>query len=182
MSDLCNSDELLIFWFEEAGQNRWFKRDKNFDELCRKRFLTSLEAASRGECWRWRVTPAGRCAEIILLDQFSRNLYRNTAASFANDGVALTLAQEVVAGGHDHELSADERYFSYMPYMHSESLSIQQESLRLFEKLGQPEALRYAHAHFRLIERFGRYPHRNSVLGRTSTEAEQDYLKDHKGF
>ena len=182
MSELCGSDELLFFWFEEVGQSRWFKRDKQFDELCRERFLTSLTAASRGECWRWRATPQGRCAEIILLDLFSRNLYRNTASSFSNDPIALTLAQELVAGGYDDELNADERYFSYMPYMHSESLKIQHESLRLFDKLVRTEPLRYALAHFELIERFGRYPHRNELLGRESTDEELDYLRHNKGF
>lgn len=126
--------------------------------------------------------PAGRCAEIIVLDQLSRNIFRGDARSFAQDGMALVLAQEAVASGDHLRMTGDQRYFTYMPYMHAESLLVHDEALRLFEALGHREALRYEIAHRAVIERFGRYPSRNNVLGRPSTVEELEYLQDHKGW
>ncbi|MFT7287820.1 MAG: hypothetical protein ACI87W_001935 [Halieaceae bacterium] len=176
------ADDILNFWFEEAGPTSWFKQSDAFDQLCRERFLTTLEAARRGECWPWRQTPAGRCAEIIVLDQFSRNLYRNDARAFAGDGIVLILAQEVVNSGDDLRMTPDQRYFSYMPYMHSESLLVHDEARRLFEDLGNANALRYEIAHREVIKQFGRYPGRNAALGRENSEAEGRYLRDNKTF
>jgi uncharacterized protein (DUF924 family) len=173
---------IIKFWFLEAGPKRWFKRDADFDALCEARFLPTLEAAAAGECWVWRQTPEGRCAEIIVLDQLSRNLFRGSPRAFAQDKMALTLAQEAVAGGHDREMDADQRYFTYMPYMHSESRVVHQEANRLFEDLGNSEALRYEVAHREVIERFGRYPARNAILGRASTPEEKTYLETNPGF
>jgi uncharacterized protein (DUF924 family) len=177
-----DADDILSFWFEEAGSRRWFRQSDSFDELCRGRFLDTFEAACRGECWHWRRTPVGRCAEIILLDQFSRNLFRGTARAFAQDGMALILAQEAVASGDDRRMSADQRYFTYMPYMHSESLAVHDEALRLFGALGNPEALRYERLHRDVIARFGRYPGRNVALDRQSTPEELAHLEQHGGF
>lgn len=177
-----SAQAVLDFWFQEAGPKRWFKKSNAFDDLCRERFQPTLEAASRGECWTWRETPAGRCAEIIVLDQFSRNLYRDEARAFAQDGVALVLAQEAVATGAHMQMTGDERYFTYMPYMHSESLAVHGEAVRLFTGLGRPEPLRYEKLHRDLIERFGRYPGRNVALGRESSPEELAYLEEHGGF
>ncbi|MEM6605990.1 MAG: DUF924 family protein [Pseudomonadota bacterium] len=182
MARVCSADEVLSFWFEESGPKHWFKKSERFDQICRERFFATHEAAAHGECWEWRTTPAGRCAEIIVLDQFSRNLHRDSARAFATDLMALVLAQEVVLGEYDRSMTDDQRYFCYMPYMHSESLVLQAESVRLFTVLGREEALRYAHAHRHVIERFGRYPHRNEILGRISTEEEAEYLKTNPGF
>ena len=124
--------------------------------------------------------PAGRCAEIIVLDQFSRNLFRGSARAFAQDGMALALAQEAVAAGADQRMTDDQRYFTYMPYMHAESLVVHEEALRLFTALGHAEALRFEKAHRDVIERFGRYPARNAVLGRESTAEELSYLENNK--
>ncbi|MEO1079721.1 MAG: DUF924 family protein [Pseudomonadota bacterium] len=179
---MISVDEILNFWFEEAGPRRWFKRSADFDNLCRDRFLKATESAARGECWKWRETPRGRCAEILLLDQLPRNLFRGMARAFAQDGMALILAQEAVASGDDLRMSDDERYFSYMPFMHSESPIIHEVAQRLFEQLGNPNALRYEIAHRELIERFGRYPARNAVLGRESTEEELLFLEKNPGF
>lgn len=173
---------VLDFWFEEAGPKRWFKKSATFDEICRARFLPTLEAAARGECWEWRSTPSGRCAEIIVLDQFSRNLFRDSARAFAADSIALVLAQEAVASGDHLKMTGDERYFTYMPYMHSESLAVHDEAVRLFEELGRPEPLRYEHAHKKVIEQFGRYPGRNAALGRKNTPDEVVYLETNGGF
>lgn len=177
-----SAHDILNFWFEEAGPQRWFKRCASFDNLCRERFGDLLDAAARGECWEWRRTPRGRCAEIIVLDQLSRNLFRDSPRAFAQDPMALTLAQELVARGDDRRLSPEQRYFSYMPYMHSESPLVQGESVRLFTDLGNAEALRYAIAHRDVIGEFGRYPGRNAALGRESTPAEARYLATHGGF
>jgi len=174
--------DVLRFWFEEAGPKRWFRASDAFYQLCRERFLGTLEAAARGECWTWRQTPEDSCAEIIVLDQFSRNLFRGAARAFAQDGMALVLAQEAVAGGADQTMNDDQRYFTYMPFMHSESLLIHDEALRLFRALGNEEALRYEVAHRGVIERFGRYPARNVALGRESTDEELAYLETHRGF
>ena len=179
---MVDPQTLIDFWFLEAGSSRWFKKDADFDALCESRFLPTLEAAARGECWTWRRTPEGRCAEIIVLDQLSRNLFRGTARAFAQDPMALALAQEAVGGGHDQQMNADQRYFTYMPYMHSESLVVHAEAVRLFTTLNNPEALRYEIAHRDVIERFGRYPARNAVLGRDSTKEELAYLEKHPGF
>lgn len=174
--------DVLNFWFDEAGPKRWFKQSDAFDRLCEKLFLPTVEAASKGECWEWRSSPEGRCAEIIVLDQFSRNLFRNHGRAYAQDSTALVLAQEAVAQGDDQRMTADQRYFTYMPYMHSESLAVHAEGLRLFEALGNSEALRYAKAHQEVIARFGRYPSRNIDLGRPSTDEEAEYLKNRSGW
>lgn len=175
-------DSVLTFWFSDAGPKRWFKQSEDFDALCRERFLPTLLAAARGECWAWRSTPAGRCAELIVLDQLSRNLFRGDARAFAQDAMALALAQEAVAAGIDQAMDTDQRYFSYMPYMHSESALVHDEALRLFTALGNEDALRYERRHREVILEFGRYPGRNAALGRENTAAEAAYLASNRGF
>jgi uncharacterized protein (DUF924 family) len=179
---MVTHNQVLQFWFDEAGPKHWFKQSDAFDALCKERFLPTLEAAIKGECWEWRQTPEGRCAEIIVLDQLSRNIFRSDARSYTQDGMALALAQEAVASGDDQRMNADERYFSYMPYMHSESLAVHEQGLQLFEALGNADALRYEKAHREVILQFGRYPSRNAVLGRHSTSEELEYLKSTPGF
>lgn len=179
---MVQATDILTFWFDEAGKNHWFKQSDAFDTQCRERFSVALESAARAECWQWRTSPAGRCAEIILLDQLSRNIFRNTARAFSQDGVALVLAQEAVARGDDLRMTPDQRYFTYMPYMHSESLAVHDEALKLFEKLGHEQALRYEHAHREVIARFGRYPSRNAALGWVNTPEEETYLASNKGW
>ena len=179
---MVDAQDVLNFWFDEAGPKRWFKKSADFDALCRARFLSTLESAACGECWEWRTSPAGRCAEIIVLDQFSRNLYRNSAAAFAQDPMCLALAQEAVASGDHLKMTDDQRYFTYMPYMHSESLLVHDQAITLFDSLGKPEPLRYEHAHRAVIKQFGRYPGRNAALGRISTPEEETYLAENGGF
>lgn len=180
--DAVDADAVLQFWFVECDRENWFKQSDDFDALCATRFLPTLMAAARGDCWGWRKTPGGRAAEIIVLDQLSRNIYRDSPKSYAQDGMALALAQEAVASGDHLRMSADERYFSYMPYMHAESRAVHEQAVLLFEALGNADALRYEHGHRAVIERFGRYPSRNAVLGRASTNDELAYLKDRKGW
>lgn len=170
-------DQVLHFWFEESTPQQWFAKDDAFDEAIRARFGALHAQAALGELWPWRVDAPGRLAEIIVLDQFSRNLHRGTPAAFAQDGMALTLAQEAVAQGLDARLPTAQRAFLYMPYMHSESLRVQQESLRLFTALGLDKSLDYARQHEAIIARFHRYPHRNAALGRDSTPEERAFLE-----
>src|SRR5690606_13001861 len=143
-----------------------------FDAAIRTRFGALHERAAQGELWPWRATPAGRLAEILVLDQFSRNLHRGSARAFAQDGIALGLAQEAVAQGLDAPLAPVQRAFLYLPYMHSESRAVQRESVRLYTALGREDNLHFAHRHAEIVERFGRYPHRNAALSRDSTAEE----------
>lgn len=169
-------DDVLRFWFEESTPKQHFSKDLEFDALIRERFAALHARAAAGELTDWRQTPEGRLAEIIVLDQFSRNLFRGEPGAFAHDDMALTLAQEAVKTGADQQLSPQQRVFLYMPYMHSESEAIQAESVRLYTELGIENNLRFAEAHKAIIDRFGRYPHRNEILGRSSRPDEIAFL------
>lgn len=169
---------ILDFWFTELSPRQHFVKDPALDEAIRTRFGATLEAAARCELFGWRTTPAGRLAEIIVLDQFSRNVYRDTARAFAQDALALVLAQELVASGQDRSLPATQRVFAYMPYMHSESAVVHTQAEALFSLPGLEGNLDYERRHRAIITRFGRYPHRNAVLGRTSTAEELAFLSE----
>ena len=173
-----DQDEVLRFWFIETKPSQWWATDPRFDALIAERFGALLDAAGRCELYRWRSQPRGRLAEIIVLDQFSRNVYRGTPKAFSNDPLALALAQEAVADGHDRALEGMERAFLYMPYMHSESAVVHQEGERLFASLDLPDVHKSALHHKSIIDRFGRYPHRNEVLGRESTAEELAFLRE----
>jgi len=170
-------DAVIAFWFEELESAQWFVKDAEVDARISERFAPLHASAAAGELWHWRDTPGGRLAEIVVLDQFSRNLYRDDPRAFAQDPMALALAQEAVAGSLDQALDAAGRCFLYMPYMHSESLTIHDEALRLFDQQGLEEQLQYEHLHRDILLRFGRYPHRNAVLGRESSAEELDFLQ-----
>lgn len=171
-----NVKSILHFWFEDVGVARWYDKDPILDATIRKRFYVLLEAAARCELYEWRNTHAGRLAEIILLDQFSRNIFRGQAQAFSQDALALALAQEAVARGSDLAVGADHRHFFYMPYMHSESAKIHMQAETLFREQ-DPSGLQWELRHKAIIDRFGRYPHRNALLGRTSTQEELEFLK-----
>ena len=171
-------EEVLSFWFEQNGPEQWWTRDPQFDAEIRSRFGATHRRAVLGELHDWRDTPEGRLAEIIVLDQFSRNLYRDDARAFAADGMALALAQEAVRVGADQAVPPVRRQFFYMPYQHSESRQIHEDAMRLFERLEEPEGLDYERRHKAIIDRFGRYPHRNEVLGRPSTDEEVAFLRE----
>ncbi|MCU0975471.1 MAG: DUF924 domain-containing protein [Steroidobacteraceae bacterium] len=177
MSDSLDPSAVLHFWFEEIEAGQWWRADPAFDQVVRERFEAVHRAAARGELAAWRSRPDGRLAEVIVLDQFSRNMYRGTALAFAFDAVALVLAQEAVAGGHDAALPPEQRVFLYLPYMHSESAFIHEVALGLFETLGLPSNLDFELRHKAIIDRFGRYPHRNAILGRPSTAEELEFLE-----
>lgn len=176
------SVDVLRFWFVEHGPADWFSGSADFDAELAERFTKTHALVTRGEAAHWRATPSGRLAEIIVLDQFSRQLFRGRAQAFAQDAMALALAQAAVAGGFDLELPAERRTFLYMPYMHSESLPVHDEAMRLFTALGSEETLKFEVMHRDLIARFGRFPRRNAALGRESTPAELDYIAGGTGM
>ena len=171
-----NHQEILDFWFAPEHRALWFAKSDDFDAKIRDHFLNIHQQATQAELWSWRKTPEGRLAEIIILDQFSRNLYRNQPASFAYDAVALTLAQEAISLQLDAQLSPEQRAFLYMPFMHSESKLIHEFALPLFERLGNEIGLSFEKKHKAIIDRFGRYPHRNQILGRHSSPEETEFL------
>lgn len=171
-------DDIIRFWFDEIERKSWWRKDPQFDALIHERFGPVHASAARGELFSWRGSALGRLAEIIVLDQFSRNLFRADARAFAYDGMALVLAQEAVRAEVDQRLSGEQVAFLYMPYMHSESLSIHDQAVALFSKQGLEGNLEFERKHRLIVERFGRYPHRNAILGRTSTEAEEAFLKE----
>ena len=167
---------VIDFWFQETEPSSWWKKDEAFDQLIGERFGELLRQASQCELHSWRTTAAGRLAEVIVLDQFSRNVYRDTAAAFAQDPLALALAQEAIGTGALDELSEIERTFLLMPYMHSESPVIHVEAEILFRKFAPAGNHDFELKHKAIVDRFGRYPHRNVILGRQSTEEELAFL------
>jgi uncharacterized protein (DUF924 family) len=170
-------DSILSFWFEEITPRQWWVSAEDFDQLIASRFGALHAAAARCELYEWRESAAGRLAEIIVLDQFSRNIYRNQPQAFSNDGLALGLAQSAVAARADQSLNATQRAFLYMPYMHSESPAIHTVALELFSHPEMENNLDFERRHKAIIDRFGRYPHRNTILGRASTPEEIEFLK-----
>ena len=173
-----SSQSILHFWFTELTPKQHYAKDAALDEAIRSRFGATLEAAARCELFAWRATPEGRLAEVLVLDQFSRNVYRDTARAFAQDALALALAQELVASGQDRSLPVVQRSFAYMPYMHSESALVHAQAVALFTQPGMEDTLRFELRHQEIIERFGRYPHRNVLLGRESTPEEMAFLSE----
>jgi uncharacterized protein (DUF924 family) len=179
-------EEVLGFWFgplDEAGHSdaahtsRWWKKDPAFDTEIRTRFGPLHQAVLAGERDHWLATARGRLAFIIVLDQLSRNMLRGSPQAFAGDERAAEVAVDGIAGRMDHGLSAQERGFFYMPLVHSERLDLQDRAVELFRALGGASSLKYAEQHREIIRRFARFPHRNAVLGRTSTAEEMAFLQ-----
>lgn len=169
--------DILGFWFDELSPKQHFSKDTALDARMQARFGVLLARAATDGLPDWRADAPGRLAEIILLDQFSRNIHRDTRRAYAQDALALKLARELVAQGGDRALPLARRVFAYMPYMHSEDLAAHAEALPLFSQAGLEENLRFLRLHTAIIERFGRYPHRNAVLGRVSTHEELAFLQ-----
>lgn len=185
---MLRANEILEFWFgkpDEAGygQSRkvWFTKNPKFDQEVRSRFLNDYQQAAAGQLDNWKSSPLSCLALIILFDQFPRNMFRGQPQAFATDPQALTAAKHAIAQGFDKELLPLQRFFVYMPFEHSEKLADQQQSIELFLRLKDyPECasgVDYAHRHFKVIERFGRFPHRNEILGRETTPEEAEFLK-----
>ncbi len=167
---------VLDFWFLDIEPAQWWKLDPAFDQLVGQRFGHLFEQAARAELFEWRATPPGRLAEVIVLDQFPRNMFRGQPRAFGTDTLALALAQEAVAAGADLVLAEQQRVFVYMPYMHSESALIHETALRLFRDHAPANNHDFELRHKAIIDRFGRYPHRNAILGRESTKEEAEFL------
>lgn len=170
--------EVLSFWFDEIGTERWFRGDPALDALIRERFL-SLHGTLAATAPSAAAGSGDRVlATLIVLDQFSRNMFRGTPRAFATDTQALAIARAAVAGGLDQELPAARRLFIYLPFEHSESLADQEQAVALMTSLGEKEQIDYAEQHRAIIARFGRFPHRNAVLGRVSTPEEIAFLSE----
>lgn len=168
--------EVIHFWFDEIEPKAWWKKDKNFDQLICDRFGELHESAGRGDLASWRETALGRLAEVLVLDQFSRNIYRGKPESFAFDGLARKLASEAIDENAQLSLSSKEKAFLYMPFMHSEQIEHHHLAMKLFSEPGLESNLEFEKRHKAIIDRFGRYPHRNNILERESTEEEKAFL------
>lgn len=172
-------NDVLEFWFNTVERSDWFKKSDELDARIKTLFQTTHQQIMVGEMAHWRETADGRLAEIIVLDQFSRNMFRGLPESFGSDHLALALAQEAVRSGADQGLDDAKRTFMYMPFMHSESQLIHQHAMELFKDL---PALEHEIKHKVIIDQFGRYPHRNAVLGRESSAEETEWLQTNSGF
>lgn len=172
---MSQASEIVAFW-HDAGYERWFKRDDAFDAEFKRRFHEAHMAAARGEYEAWMESAEGALALLILLDQFPRNCFRGCAHSYATDGLARSYARRAIDAGFDLQVETALRMFFYLPFEHSETMADQDYAMELFARTGNDELMKYAVLHRDLIARFGRFPHRNAVLGRESTQEELDYL------
>lgn len=177
-------EDVLSFWFEESGPDKWFEKSDVFDDEIRERFGEIMEGARHGRLRDWVDSTRGRLAQIILIDQFSRNLHRNSPLTWSADSRCLALAKQMIADGQDLALNHAERKFVYIPFMHSEVLADQEQSIALYSTLaeegaeGGDDTLKYAVLHRDIVARFGRFSHRNEILGRDSTPEEVAFLKE----
>jgi uncharacterized protein (DUF924 family) len=171
------ADDVLRFWFVEHGMDDWFGGKAEFDAALAAEFAETHPRVALGEAWQWRATPEGRLAEIIVLDQFSRQLHRGSPEAFAQDKMAVALAQEAIAAGADEAIAMDRRMFLFMPFMHAESLVIQDEGCKHFAPFGE-ELMKFMTGHRDCIAQFGRFPFRNKALGRVSTPEEIAYMAE----
>lgn len=169
--------EVIGFW-RDAGPARWFVKSDAFDALIHRRFEGRVREARGGDLDRWTATPDGLLGLILLLDQFPRNLYRDTPAMFASDDQAIALAKRAIEEGADKAFDKPMRKFVYMPFMHSEEMAEQERSLELFGAMNDADTMKFAEIHADAIRRFGRFPHRNAILGRETTAEEAAYLEE----
>ncbi len=173
---LASAAEVVKFW-RDAGPKRWFKKDASFDEDIRRRFLATHEAAAAGELTDWEKNAEGALALLILLDQFPRNMFRGDPRSFTTDPMALAITARAIVRGFDSQVPPGMRGFFYLPFQHSENLTDQEHGVALYRASGDADGLKWAEVHADIIRRFGRFPHRNAVLGRTSTMEEKAFLE-----
>jgi uncharacterized protein (DUF924 family) len=170
------SARIVSFW-REAGAERWFTKNQDFDQIIRASFLAVHEMAARGELRAWEADVQGALALVIILDQFPRNMFRGSIRAFATDPSARAVADRAIARGFDKKTEKILQQFFYLPFMHSESLADQDRSLQLYQALGDAEQLRFAIMHRDVVVRFGRFPHRNHVMNRVTIPAEHEFLK-----
>lgn len=177
---LPTAADVVAFW-REAGPERWFKKDFAFDETIRERFLATHEAAAEGKLTGWERSAEGALALLILLDQFPRNMFRGDALSFATDPLARAVAAGALVRGFDAQVGPEMRSFFYLPFEHSEDMADQDRAIAFYKAAGDADDLKWAEIHADIIRRFGRFPHRNQMLGRSTTPEEQAFL-DSGGF
>ena len=177
---IATPEAVLAFW-RDAGPDKWFKKDAAFDAAIREKFLATYEAAAKGDLAAWEASPEHALALTIVLDQFPRNMFRGSTRTFAADPVARAVAERALARGFDKDMTLHDRQFMYLPFEHSEALADQERCCDLFRATGDADLLKWAEVHADIIRRFGRCPHRNAVLGRTTTAEEQAFL-DSGGF
>jgi uncharacterized protein (DUF924 family) len=172
---------IVHYWFEELQPDAWFRRDERVDAAIRERFGALHEQLAQSRSGQF-TTALESIAAVIALDQFPRNMFRGSPRAFATDALALSISQQAIAAGWDQQLTPQQRLFLYMPFQHSEERAVQAQSIELFAQLGLSENLDYAQRHKEIIDRFGRFPHRNAVLGRQSTTEELQFVATHRGF
>lgn len=175
-------DTVLDFWFSAMVRPLWFAQSEVLDASITRDFAETYDAARRGTLAPWQESAEGALALTLVLDQFPRNMYRGTARAFESDAAALSVARAALAAGYDHAVSAEAQSFFYLPFMHSERLTDQDQAVALYEARDSAESLDFAYQHRDIIARFGRFPHRNAALGRESTPEELAFLKTHKGW
>jgi uncharacterized protein (DUF924 family) len=180
MNSIASPEVILAFW-RAAGPKKWFTKDVSFDNDIRTRFLATYEAAVAGKLAEWEATPEGALALAIVLDQFPRNIFRGSARTYAADPLARAVADRALERGFDRAMGLGDAQFFYLPFEHSEDLADQERCCELFRAAGDAEALRWAELHADIIRQFGRFPHRNAILGRATTPEEQAFL-DGGGF
>ena len=176
------AQEIVDFWFSDEVRKLWFNSTPEFDRSLTERYAETLQQAANGDLDHWMQTAQGCLALVIILDQFPLNMFRGTAQSFATEARSRDVARHAIEQGLDKTLTMDQRAFLYMPFMHSESLADQELALELFDQPGFEGNYRFARHHHGIIERFGRFPHRNEALGRSSSEAEVEYLNSKEAF
>ncbi|MGE5773748.1 MAG: DUF924 family protein [Hyphomicrobiales bacterium] len=177
---VASATDVVSFW-QKAGPDRWFKKDPAFDDEIRERFLATHEAAAAGQLSDWEQSVQGALALLILLDQFPRNIFRGDARAFATDPLARAIAAGAIIRGFDSQVPKEMRGFFYLPFEHSENLADQERCIAFHKAIDDTEGLKWAEIHADIIRRFGRFPHRNTALGRTTTAEEQAFL-DSGGF
>jgi len=180
--DAVRPDEIIAFWFDEAVKPLWFNSTPDFDNRIRQRYESLLQKALAGELDHWKQSAQGVLALVIILDQFALNMYRGEARSFAGEAKAREYAGYALQQDWDRDMTGEQRAFLYMPFMHSESLEDQDRSVALYEAAGLTENLKFALHHRDIVRRFGRFPHRNEILGRTSRPEEIEYLQSENAF
>lgn len=174
--------EIVEYWFSEKVKKLWFNSTPEFDMELNQKYLALYERAASGQLNQWKSEPLGALALVIILDQFPLNMFRRQPRSFATEALSREVAEYAISHGFDAELTKEQKGFLYMPFMHSEDLQDQDKSVSLFEKAGLKENLRFAKHHREIVRRFGRFPHRNGILGRESSRDELDYLNSKEAF
>lgn len=179
---MITSDDILSLWFSERVKSLWFDSTPEFDEELREKFEDTYRAALKGELSAWETSPHGALALVICLDQFPLNMYRGKPESFAGEAPSRQVANRAIEQGFDQELEGPRKAFLYLPFMHSEDMKDQDRVVELFTRAGLENNLHWARHHRELVRRFGRFPHRNAILGRDSTPEELDYLASNEAF